>query len=167
MHRLHRRAERVAATRLDFDERHRGATLHDQIDIAMPAAESMVEQTPTITQQPARRDTFALQPKCLSLFRHGDTLTRSRRIAAPESRTAGHHRAGHASSLRFTPRRPARRVATSPLQQHSCTDSRFPARWSPVSCSPRRVTSRFDPSDHCRHSGPCSIRCTASSATHC
>ncbi len=59
---LHRVPEQLATTRLDFHERDVVSTAHDQVDIPMPATESMRHEAPTVAPHPTRRDPFAKQP---------------------------------------------------------------------------------------------------------
>lgn len=74
VHGLHGRAEFGAAARLHFHKRDVIRASHDEVDIAMSAAKAMRDDVPTLATHPTRRDTFALQSECLSLFRHGATI---------------------------------------------------------------------------------------------
>ena len=74
--RLDRVSERFASSRLHFDEGDFIATLHDKVDIPMAAAEAMRHELPPVAPHPTRGDTFAQQPKRLSLFRHGRRISR-------------------------------------------------------------------------------------------
>ncbi len=77
VHGFHWVAEGVAATRLDLDERDLVSASHDEVDIAVSAAKAMRDKLPSCAAHPPRGDSFAQQPECLSLFRHGLTLSRS------------------------------------------------------------------------------------------
>mgnify|MGYP001271707478 CR=1 FL=1 len=76
VHRLDRRAELIAPAGFHLDKRDVTLALHDQIDIAMSTAKSMRDHTPSVATHPARRNTFAQQPKRLSLFGHGPMIMR-------------------------------------------------------------------------------------------
>ena len=77
MNSLNRMTERFATSRLHFHERHFIAPSHDEVDIAMPAAETMRDERPSVAPHPSRGNTFAQQSECLSLLGHGRTLLRS------------------------------------------------------------------------------------------
>lgn len=75
--RFHRLPKGLAAPRLDFHERNLLPPSHDEVDIAMPAAEPMRDELPAVTPHPAGGDTLAQQPQSLSLFRHERTVSPS------------------------------------------------------------------------------------------
>ncbi len=68
--RIYWRSEGLAATRFDLNESDLVITPHDEIDITMSTAKAMGDDGPSFAQQPSGGDAFALQAKCLSLFRH-------------------------------------------------------------------------------------------------
>ena len=68
---LERPAEVFAAASLDLDERDVVAALHYEIDIAMPAAESMRDDAPAMLLHPLGGDALAEESEGLSLFGHG------------------------------------------------------------------------------------------------
>jgi len=84
--RFHRMAEGIASSGFHFHECDLVAASHDEVDIAMPAAETMGDKFPSVASHPARGNAFAQQPERLSLFRHGRTLSRS--LATCVTRTA-------------------------------------------------------------------------------
>jgi hypothetical protein len=67
-------AELLSATGLHFDERHLVATPHDQIDVAVAAAEAMGNDAPPIPHEPTGGDPLTEQPEMLTCFRHGASL---------------------------------------------------------------------------------------------
>ena len=60
--RLDRVSERLATSRLHFDEGDFISTLHDEVDIPMAASEAVRKEFPTVAPHPTRRDPFAQQP---------------------------------------------------------------------------------------------------------
>jgi len=77
VHCFDRMAEGLAASCLYFHERDLVAASHDEVDIAMSAAETMRDKFPSLASHPSCGDSFAQQSERLSLFRHGRTLSRS------------------------------------------------------------------------------------------
>ena len=59
MNGLDRMTERLATPRLHFHERHFIAASHDEVDIAMPAAETMRDERPSVAPHPSRGNAFA------------------------------------------------------------------------------------------------------------
>ncbi|MEY4857685.1 MAG: hypothetical protein RL409_2802 [Gemmatimonadota bacterium] len=57
--RLDRVSERLASSRLYFDEGDFISTLHDEVDIAMAAAEAMRHELPPVAPHPTRGNPFA------------------------------------------------------------------------------------------------------------
>jgi hypothetical protein len=49
----------LTSPRLDLDERDRALSFHDQIDIAVTAAEASLNDTPPLPSQPFLRDPFS------------------------------------------------------------------------------------------------------------
>jgi len=70
------RTEAIAATCLDLHEGHDVLTPHDEVDVAMSAAESVCYQLPSLASQPAPRNPLAQQSERLSLFRHALSVAR-------------------------------------------------------------------------------------------
>ena len=83
---FNRMAEGFAPSRLHFHERDLVSASHDEIDIAMPTAETVRDEHPSVASHPSCGDAFAQQSERLSLFRHGRTL--SRLVATCVTRTA-------------------------------------------------------------------------------
>lgn len=74
VNRLYGRTEPLTTPRLHLDEGHLVLALHDEIDIAMAAAEPVCHEPPSVSHEPASRDAFPQQPEILTRFRHGASL---------------------------------------------------------------------------------------------